>query len=84
LKYWNAIPPETAVQSTGLEPFLRRLPLPLARSFTPEQLAAIELHFAMRYRVRHAIDWRARIGFPFVKIYFVLLAGIERRPGNKC
>jgi hypothetical protein len=65
-----------------LKPFLERLPLQLAQSFTPEQLAAIELHFAMRYRVRHAIDWRARIGFPFVKIYVVLLAGIERRPGS--
>jgi hypothetical protein len=71
------------VQSTGLEPFLQRLPLQLARSFTPEQLAAIELHFAMRYKVRHAIDWRTRIGFPFAKIYFVFLAGIERRPGSK-
>jgi hypothetical protein len=63
-----------------LEPFLQRLPSELARSFTPEQLRAIELHFAMRYKLRHAIDWRARIGFPFVKIYFVFLAGIERRP----
>jgi hypothetical protein len=82
LKYWNAIPRKTVVRSTALEPFLQRLPLPLARSFTPEQLSAIELHFAMRYRVRHAIDWRNRIGFPFVKIYFVFLAGIERRPRN--
>jgi hypothetical protein len=70
------------VQSSGLEPFLQRLPLPLARSFTPEQLAAIELHFAMRYKIRHAVDWRRRIRFPFVKFYFVFLAGIERRPGN--
>ncbi len=68
------------MQSTGLEPFLQRLPLHLAKSFTPEQLAAIELHFSMRYKVNHAIDWRTRIGFPFIKIYLVFLAGVERRP----
>jgi hypothetical protein len=70
------------VQGTGIEPFLQRLPPRLARSFTPEQLAAIELHFGMRYRVRHGVDWRKRIGLPFATVYFVFLAGIERRPGN--
>jgi hypothetical protein len=63
-----------------MERFLARLPLQLARSFTPEQLSAVELHFGMRYRIGHLIDWRTRIGFPFAKIYFVLLAGLERHP----
>jgi hypothetical protein len=67
------------VRSPGLERFLQRLPLPLAQSFTPEQLLAIELHFGMRYRVRHSIDWRSRIGLPFAKFYFVLLAGRQQR-----
>jgi len=55
--------------------FLARLPPEVAGSFTPEQLAAIGLHFGMRHRVEHVIDWRAR----FLKFYFVVLAGRERR-----
>jgi hypothetical protein len=62
-----------------LDCFLQRLPLQVAQSFTPEQLLAIELHFGMRYRVRHRIDWRTRIGLPFAKFYVVLLAGREHR-----
>lgn len=67
------------MQGPGVERFLQRLPLPLAQSFTAEQLAAIDLHFCMRYRARHAVDWRTRIGFPFAKLYIVLLAGREQR-----
>ncbi len=55
--------------------FLERIPQEVADSFTQVQLAAIGLHFGMRYRVSHAIDWRGR----FLKFYFVLLAGRERR-----
>jgi hypothetical protein len=68
------------VQSPSIERFLQRIPPAVARSFSHEQLAAIELHFGMRYRVAHSIDWRTRIGLPFARIYFVLLAGRERRP----
>ena len=67
------------MQSSGTDRFLQRLPQQLADSFTAEQLAAIDLHFGMRYRTRHALDWRTRIGFPFAKIYLVLLAGREQR-----
>jgi hypothetical protein len=58
--------------------FLARLPPPLAASFAPEQLAAIELHFGMRHRARHAIDWRRRVRLPFLRAYVVLLAGRDR------
>jgi hypothetical protein len=61
--------------------FLARLPPDVAGSFSPAQLAAISLHFGMRHRVDHAIDWRARIGLRFVKFYFVFLAGRESRSG---
>jgi hypothetical protein len=61
--------------------FLARLPPALAASFTPAQLEAIELHFAMRHRVGHGIDWRRRLTLPFVKFYVVLLAGREERAG---
>jgi hypothetical protein len=58
--------------------FLDRLPPSLAATFAPEQLAAVELHFAMRHRTRHAIDWRRRIRLPFLRAYIVLLAGADR------
>jgi hypothetical protein len=59
--------------------FLARLPADLAASFTREQLAAVELHFAMRYRHSHALDWRRRIKLPFLRVYVVLLAGRDRK-----
>jgi len=59
--------------------FLYRLRPDLASSFTAEQLAAVELHFGMRYRVTHAIDWRRHFRLPFFKIYVVLLAGRDDR-----
>ncbi len=58
--------------------FLRRLNPELAASFNSEQLAAVEMHFGMRYRMRHAVDWRTRIRLPFVQLYFVVLAGKDR------
>ncbi len=58
--------------------FLGRLNPELADSFSGEQLAAVEMHFGMRYRMRHMIDWRARIELPFIKLYLVVLAGRDR------
>jgi hypothetical protein len=66
--------------SPVLARFLARLPPDLAASFTEEQLAAIELHFAMRYRVDHAINWRFRFGLPGLRSYIVVLAGRDHRP----
>jgi hypothetical protein len=62
-----------------IQRFLARLPPDVAGSFSSAQLAAISLHFGMRHRVDHAIDWRARIGLRFTKFYVVLLAGREQR-----
>lgn len=59
--------------------FLSRLAPELAESFSSEQLAAVELHFGMRYRVKHAVDWRTRIRLPFLKLYLVVLAGHDPR-----
>ena len=58
--------------------FLDRLPLQLAARFDAEQLAAVELHFGMRNRVGHAIDWRRRVRLPFLRGYLVILAGREQ------
>ncbi|HQT65043.1 MAG TPA: hypothetical protein PLT25_02055 [Acidocella sp.] len=61
--------------------FLARLEPGLAASFTPEQCAAIGLHFGMRYRAQHFINWRRRVCLPFVAFYFVVLAGKDDRRG---
>jgi hypothetical protein len=63
--------------SPAITAFLARLPPVLAASFSAEQLAAIELHFAMRYVANHRINWRLRL--PFSSLYFVLLAGHDQR-----
>lgn len=70
-------PPSPAVTR-----FLTRLDPDLAGSFSAEQLAAIDLHFGMRYRHHHLIDWRIRLPLPFSasgqRAYVVLLAGTDR------
>jgi hypothetical protein len=63
----------------AMEAFLARLPAELAGSFSTAQLEAVELHFAMRHRPGHAVDWRRRVGLGFVRFYVVVLAGREMR-----
>jgi hypothetical protein len=67
--------------SPAISNFLERLTPDLAASFSAAQLAAVELHFAMRLRPSHGIDWRRRLSLPFAKVYVVILAGRERRTG---
>lgn len=66
-------------QSPAMLRFLGRLHPDLARSFSSEQLAAVELHFAMRHRPAHSIDWRTRVRLPFLRFYLVILAGQDSR-----
>ncbi len=68
-------------ESAALRQFLNRISADEAASFTPAQRAAIDLHFGMRYRADHMIDWRRRFRLPFLKFYIVLLAGNENRAG---
>ncbi|WP_298215326.1 hypothetical protein [Acidocella sp.] len=65
--------------SPDITRFLARLPAPLAASFSPAQLRAVELHFSMRHRPRHRLDWRRRIRLPFWRGYVVVLAGSDGR-----
>ncbi len=65
--------------SPVLARFLERLPAEQARGFSAEQLSSIELHFGMRYRKSHAIDWRQRIRLPFIRGYIILLAGRDHK-----
>ncbi|WP_297492863.1 hypothetical protein [Acidocella sp.] len=75
-----ASPPSHAgpARSPDIERFLNHLRPELAASFSVEQIAAVELHFAMRNRAGHTIDWRRRIGFGRLRGYLVVLAGRER------
>jgi hypothetical protein len=66
------------VCSADMARFLARIGPELAASFTAQQLAAVELHFAMRNRVGHTIDWRKRVRLGALLGYVVVLAGRER------
>jgi hypothetical protein len=66
-------------QSPVISRFLGRLHPELAQSFSSEQLAAVEMHFGMRYQMNHMVDWRTRIRLPFAKLYLVVLAGHDRQ-----
>lgn len=59
--------------------FLGRLPPDVAASFTPEQLAALQLAFGMRYAMEHAVDVRRTVTLPWGRFYLVLLGGRDRR-----
>lgn len=65
--------------SPAIARFLGRLNPELASSFDTDQLDAVEMHFGMRYRVNHLVDWRTRIRLPFLKLYLVILAGPDRQ-----
>jgi hypothetical protein len=65
------------VHSLDISRFLERIGPELAARFSPEQLAAVELHFAMRNRTDHAIDWRRRMRIGAWRGYIVVLAGWE-------
>ncbi len=64
------------VRSPAVQSFLDRLPAELANRFTPDQLAAIDLHFGNRYRVDHSVDIRRRF---LSRFYLIILAGREHR-----
>jgi hypothetical protein len=72
-------PPSDKHPDHDLARFLCRLPPALAASFSAEQRAAIDLHFGMRHRSTHALDWRARFRLPFLSGYIVVLAGRDSR-----
>jgi hypothetical protein len=65
-------------RSIALARFLDTVPPAVADSFSEAQLAAIDLHFGMRFRADHLIDWRRRFGFARLRLYAVLLIGRDR------
>lgn len=72
------MPAPGAARPAGLARFLDALPPDLARSFSESQLRAIELHFGMRHRIGHLVDWRRRLGIGRLRLYVVLLIGRDR------
>lgn len=63
--------------------FLRRVPGEVAATFTPEQLAAVQGAFGLRYTMDHAVDVRRTVRLPWGGFYFVLLAGRDARGGGR-
>ena len=60
--------------------FLARIPGEIAKSFTQQQLQAIQRVFGMRYAMEHSVDIRRRLRLPWGRYYLVLLAGRDCRP----
>ena len=63
--------------------FLARIPAELAKSFTPDQLAAIQRAFGTRYAMEHAVDVRRTVTLPWGRFYLVLLGGKDRRSEHR-
>jgi hypothetical protein len=61
--------------------FFARIPAEVAASFTPAQLQAVKIAFGARSWGSHTVDIRKSFALPLIwrRVYFVLLAGAERR-----
>ncbi len=59
--------------------FRARIDPETAASFTPRQLAAIHLAFALRTLPRHSLDIRRSLPTPWGRIYLAIVAGREKR-----
>jgi hypothetical protein len=63
--------------------FRARIDPDTAASFTPRQLAAIHLAFALRTLPRHGLDLRRSIPTPWGSIYLAIIAGREKRGADR-
>lgn len=59
--------------------FHARIDPETAASFTPRQLAAIHLAFALRTLPRHSLDYRRSVPTPWGRMYLAVIAGREKR-----
>jgi hypothetical protein len=71
-------PRRSASNDAFIGRFLARVPPEVAATFSPDQLAAVQRAFGMRYAVEHAIDLRRSVSMPWGRYYLVLLAGRDR------
>lgn len=63
--------------------FLARVPTEVAKTFTEEQLKAVESALALGGAQSHFSDIRISIPLISRRLYFVLLAGRDRRSGER-
>jgi hypothetical protein len=63
--------------------FRARIDPDTAESFTPRQLAAIHLAFALRTLPRHGLDLRRSIPTPWGRMYLAIIAGREKRGADR-
>ena len=66
--------------------FRARLPPEIARSFAPEQMAAIENAFGTRYRARHLLALQQLLRFGRARYYLTVYFGRDERaqlPGRQ-
>ncbi len=70
--------PQTGAESAFLQRFMARVPADVASSFSPEQLAAVQRAFGMRYTVGHTLDVRRSVSLPWGRYYVVMMAGRDR------
>lgn len=76
------LPPEAAMPAPDplfVARFRSRIDPETAASFTPCQLAAIHLAFALRTLPRHSLDIRRSIPTPWGRMYLAIVAGREKR-----
>lgn len=83
-------PPEIEREPRAPEPdplfiarFRARIDPETAASFTPRQLAAIHLAFALKTLPRHSLDVRRSIPTPWGRIYLAIIAGREKRGASR-
>ena len=62
--------------------FRSRVPYPIAATFSPEQLIALQAAFGERGSPRHGLRWRVTLHLPWGRYYQVLMAGRDRRTPN--
>lgn len=76
-------PPINLADNAIVKQVRERLPQRIARSFTDAQLRAIAAAFAARPWKHHRGDVRLSLPFPKRRLYFVLLAGSDKRSDER-
>lgn len=60
---------------------IQRIPAPVRESFTPDQISAVSS--AVGQSGRHPVDLRLTLPLPGRPVFFSVVAGRERRSGNR-
>jgi len=74
-------PHDTNSQRYSTPTPLQRIPEPIRQSFTPEQVTAVST--AVQPSSRHPVDLRLTLPLPGRPVFFSIVAGRERRSGDR-